>query len=131
MVSLLFEAGADVNYQDSRGWTPVMIAAAQGYEDLVEFLLEHNADLNLKDKYGKKAVDKAKNQSVFYMLSSAGVDKRMKQSKDQYSGFSPERFVKDEFAQSYQTAPNRDLMQSSIKKVEVFYLLKILYILFI
>lgn len=117
MVNLLFDAGADVNFQDSRGWTPIMIAATQGYEDLVEFLLKHNADLELKDKYGKKATDKAKTQSVFYMLSSAGIDKRMKQSKDQLSGFSPDRFAKDELAQSYQTAPNRDLMHSSIKKV--------------
>ena len=40
MVKLLLEEGADVNYQDSRGWTPLMIAAAQGFEDMVEFLLQ-------------------------------------------------------------------------------------------
>lgn len=80
MVNLLFEAGAEVNYMDSRGWTPLMIAASQGYEDLVEFLLKKNANVDLKDKYGKKASDKAQTQSIFYILSSAGIENRMKQS---------------------------------------------------
>jgi ankyrin repeat protein len=53
MVNILFEAGSDVNYQDSRGWTPLMIAASQGYETLVEFLLHKEANVDLKDKYGK------------------------------------------------------------------------------
>ena len=62
-----------------------MIAASQGFEDMVEFLLRNGADVDLKDKYGKKAADKAKSQSVFYMLSSAAIDQRMKVSKAQAS----------------------------------------------
>ena len=89
MVQILFESGADVNHQDSRGWTPLMIAGTQGYEDMVQFLLDKHADVDIKDKYGKKAADKAKSHSIFYMLSSAGIDKRLQNSKDQDSDYSP------------------------------------------
>lgn len=95
MVKLLFDSGADVNYTDSRGWTPLMIASAQGSEELVEFLLQNNADVDLKDKYGKKASDKAKSHSIFYMISSAGIDKRLKKSKDHVSDYSPNLNMQD------------------------------------
>lgn len=111
MVNVLFEAGADVNYQDSRGWTPLMIASSQGYESLAEFLLHKGANVDIKDKYGKKACDKAKTQSIFFMLSSAGIDTRMKQSKDQMLKFSDEKPLKSndlhlDYDEDFKTTPS-------------------------
>ncbi|XP_067668335.1 ankyrin repeat domain-containing protein 50-like [Haliotis asinina] len=47
----------DIN---SRGWkkrTPVMVAAVQGYKEVVELLVEHGANLSLRDDDSKTIVD--------------------------------------------------------------------------
>ena len=67
-----------MNKVDKRGWTPLMMAAHQGYEEIVRILIENGADVDISDKFGKKAYDRAKNPSIFYLLSSAGMEKRMK-----------------------------------------------------
>lgn len=110
MTKCLLESGADVNFMDSRGWTPLMIAASQGYEDLVDFLLTNGADVNIVDKYGKKAVDKAKSQSIFYLLSSVAIDMRMKQSKIHAS--SP---VKENIHSAGKSSPNKTQRGSETK----------------
>jgi len=119
MVDLLLEFGADVNYQDSRGWTPLMIAATQGYEDMIEFLIVKGANLDIKDKYGKKAADKAKSQNVFFLLSSAGIDTRMRESQEHVLKFSSEKPLGDlvsqaDNAEDYQSVP----VYASQKKTE-------------
>ena len=118
MVKILLEAGSDINYQDSRGWTPLMIAAAQGFEDMVEFLLQWNARVDLKDKYGKKVADKAKTQSIFYMVSSAAIDQRMLQSNAEMAKITPEKPLDFYNADNYKTEPDRFKGCSSIKKVK-------------
>ena len=112
MTKWLLESGADVNFMDSRGWTPLMIAVSQGFEDLVEFLLKNNADVNCVDKYGKKAIDKAKSQNIFFLLSSAGIDLRMKQSKNHLSELSPMREINDSATKS---SPKRSQRNSAVK----------------
>ena len=55
-IRLLISHHADVNQQDSRGWTPLMIAAYQGHEDIVQILInEAGADVTVSDRFGKKA----------------------------------------------------------------------------
>jgi ankyrin repeat protein len=108
---------ANINFQDSRGWTTLMIASTQGSDDMVEFLLQNGADIDLKDKYGKKAADKAKTQSIFYILSSAAMDKRMKLSKEQFLKMSPEKSLDDETIKHYNTEPNRNTISSKTNKV--------------
>jgi ankyrin repeat protein len=69
---MLFETGkVKVDTQDIRGWTALMMASQQGFQDIVELLIKHDADVSLGDKFGKKAHDRAKNQKIFYVLSSA------------------------------------------------------------
>jgi len=111
------EGGADVNFQDLRGWTPLMIAAAQGFEEMVEFLLQRNSKVDLKDKYGKKAADKSKTQSIFYMLSSAAIDQRMKTSDSQVSKVTPNTSFGIENQENYRTEPEQYSGKSSVKKV--------------
>lgn len=42
--------------------------------------MNNGADIDIADKFGKKAYDRAKNQNIFYILTSAGMERRMKES---------------------------------------------------
>ncbi len=81
---LLISKKANINLKDKRGWTPLMIAAYQGYEELVELLIDNGANVSLTDKFGKSAQDRAKTSAIFYTISSAAIEKRMKQVQEDY-----------------------------------------------
>jgi uncharacterized protein len=53
------KAGADVNAVDSRGQTALHGAAQMGYDQVVKYLAGHGANVSLKDKQGKTALDVA------------------------------------------------------------------------
>ncbi|PKP51661.1 MAG: hypothetical protein CVT95_00390 [Bacteroidetes bacterium HGW-Bacteroidetes-12] len=59
VVKLLLEKGADVNATDGTLATPIMFAAQEGFLEIVELLLQYNADITKKDKTGETAYDKA------------------------------------------------------------------------
>lgn len=40
----LIERGADVNYEDVHGQTPLLTAAEKGYFDIIEILIKHKAN---------------------------------------------------------------------------------------
>src|SRR5207248_3324290 len=48
----LLTHGADPNYPDAEGWTPLMVAAASGHLSLVETLVSYGAKINQKAKAG-------------------------------------------------------------------------------
>ncbi len=52
----LIEAGADVNCQNSEGWTPLILAAMGGYREICELLLSRGADINFKGPNGWTAL---------------------------------------------------------------------------
>jgi len=58
-VKLCLAAGVDVNAVDSRGQTALHGAAFQGFDQVVQFLAEHGARLDIKDKQGKTPLDSA------------------------------------------------------------------------
>ena len=58
-LTLLLEAGGDVNAKDPRGLTPLHEAARWGWNDVVRFLVAKGADLNAKDGRGLTPVDSA------------------------------------------------------------------------
>jgi uncharacterized protein len=47
--SILGENPQLVNAKNDKGWTPIQMAAAFGHLDIVDFLIEKNADVNSKD----------------------------------------------------------------------------------
>ena len=54
MPRLLLDAGAGVNERNERGWTPLHLAAQNGYPvEALALLLEHGAILDAKDSEGR------------------------------------------------------------------------------
>ena len=54
--SLLKSPGVNVNARDENGRTPLIEAARNGHDDVVEALLIARADMKAKDKQGKTAL---------------------------------------------------------------------------
>lgn len=53
----LLKAGVDINARDSvNGWTPLMQAAMAGKNDIVKFLINNHADLDLQDQQKQTAL---------------------------------------------------------------------------
>ena len=52
-VSLLLEKGAELEARDTRGWTPLLLAAQfSSTPEIVQLLLEKGADVNARDTLG-------------------------------------------------------------------------------
>src|SRR5262249_43640068 len=58
-IKLCLDAGVDVNAVDGSGRTALYGAALQGFDQVVQFLAEHGAKLDLKDRQGRTALDAA------------------------------------------------------------------------
>jgi ankyrin repeat protein len=58
-IKLCLDAGADVNTIDNQGDTAVHGAAQKGYDQVVQFLVDHGAKLDIKDKKGRTPLDAA------------------------------------------------------------------------
>lgn len=56
MVRWLLDNGADINKRNDYKQTPLMIAAAGAYEEVINPLLQHNPDLDAQDKKGDTAL---------------------------------------------------------------------------
>ena len=58
-IKLCIEAGADVNAVDERGETALHGAAQKGWDQVVQFLADHGAKLDIKDQRGHTPLDAA------------------------------------------------------------------------
>ncbi|HLI86284.1 MAG TPA: ankyrin repeat domain-containing protein [Bryobacteraceae bacterium] len=58
-IRLCVEKGADINAANDRGDTPMHAAAQRGADRIVEFLAEHGAKLDVKNKSGRTPLDLA------------------------------------------------------------------------
>ena len=58
-IELCLKAGADVNAVDSRGQTALHGAAQKGWNQIVQYLADHGAKLDVKDKKGLSPIDAA------------------------------------------------------------------------
>ncbi|HEX8850356.1 MAG TPA: ankyrin repeat domain-containing protein [Gemmatimonadaceae bacterium] len=60
-IRLIVQGGGDVNWQLSpTGLTPLMAAASADHLEVVQFLIEHGADLSMTDANGFTALDRAR-----------------------------------------------------------------------
>ena len=47
----------DVNTQNKNGWTALHCAARKNLKNVIEYLMERGADINIKDEFERTAVD--------------------------------------------------------------------------
>jgi ankyrin repeat protein len=83
-VKLTLELGGDVNAVNERGQTAVHAATFLGYADVLRFLAEKGANLDLKDKYGQTPVSIALGDPeglVFRQLPGGQYDYSFRQPK--------------------------------------------------
>jgi uncharacterized protein len=76
-IGRLVAEGAQPNWQNAAGWTPLMIAAAERQLDAVVALLEAKADPNLRNAYGRTAIMYASTYGqtdIVEKLLAAGAD---------------------------------------------------------
>jgi ankyrin repeat protein len=64
LMSLLIESGAQLDEQDDRGRSALMIAAGLGHTAAVDLLLARGADKSLRDRQGKTAADLASDATL-------------------------------------------------------------------
>ncbi|MEM1293406.1 MAG: ankyrin repeat domain-containing protein [Cyanobacteria bacterium P01_H01_bin.162] len=72
---VLIDAGADVNWIDGEGVTPLILAAFKGHEELTKLLLAHDADTTVVDQWGRTALDYARrrgeNDAIAQLIQAA------------------------------------------------------------
>ena len=73
-ISRLIKDGAKVNSLDEYGVSPLVYAVALIHPELVEFLIDKGADVNLPNKDGSTPIFFAKNSEIFELLVDAGAD---------------------------------------------------------
>ncbi len=56
-IKLLIKNGANVNSQDKQGDTPLHLASRAGMKQIVDILLDHNANPDVENKEGSIYVD--------------------------------------------------------------------------
>jgi len=66
-VKLCYQLGGDVNHVNAMGVTAAMAAANRGSDDILQFLVDHGARLDVKDNQGRTVMDWAK--GVFLLLN--------------------------------------------------------------
>ncbi|MFE6509705.1 ankyrin repeat domain-containing protein [Nocardioides sp. NPDC057767] len=73
----LIQAGADVDHQDDTQQSAYLIAASEGYVDLLDLALRNGADINAKDSYDGTALIRAAERGhadIVGRLVQAGID---------------------------------------------------------
>jgi ankyrin repeat protein len=68
-IKLCLDAGVDVNAADNQGETALHGAAQKGWDQVVQFLVDHGAKLDVKDKKGRTPLDAANG-----LLGNGGFD---------------------------------------------------------
>ena len=56
---LLIDHGAEVNWIDGEGVTPLILASFKNHIELVQLLLDHGADATVRDQWNQTALDYA------------------------------------------------------------------------
>ena len=73
VAKILEENGVDVNKGDYDGRRALHIATDDKHYDCVELLVKHGADCNVKDRWGKSPIDKARELNDDTLLKLFGV----------------------------------------------------------
>ena len=72
VMDLLAASGANLDARDATQCTLLMYFARQGKAEPVQWLLEHSADRNARNKSGKTAAEIARHAEIARLLTSPG-----------------------------------------------------------
>lgn len=64
VITLLLQAGADINAKDFDGWTPLHAAAHWGQDESCKILVENHCDMDITNSSGQTALDLADSEVV-------------------------------------------------------------------
>ena len=54
--ALFLEANVSTEFSNEKGWTPLMLAAFNGYDEIIQLLFKHHANANASDLHGNTAL---------------------------------------------------------------------------
>ncbi len=115
LVKILLDKGADPNFNNKEGWTPLMECAKTGTLEIAQLLIEKGAKVNEKDQYGRTALWIARNQKFPKLEQLLADHGALMQDPDAGTISSEEISFTDEFGHSalldsisqYQPNPNQ------------------------
>lgn len=67
-IEFLLSKKADINNTDGQGRTPLFWASYSGYSDVVRYLIDQGANVNIKNQDGKTALDIARDKSHYIIV---------------------------------------------------------------
>ena len=85
IVELLLKAGAKRDKADGNGYTPLYLAAEDGFVEVVELLLKADVDKNKGTKYGEtplRAASRAGHAPIVELLLAAGADTKSNEGRE-------------------------------------------------
>lgn len=135
-VQFLLSKGADVNVQNDRGQTPLMVAASFGHEQITRVLLEYGAKINTRCHDGQTALIAAAIRGFdrlvrMLVMSGANVDEGVRSGKvalSQAAAYGQDKIVQflidsgakvDAFGVSGETALGLAAASGSVKVAKV------------
>jgi ankyrin repeat protein len=78
---LIEEYHANVNVQDINGETPLHIAAKDNYLNIIDLLLQSNADISLRNNFDKTAQDLEISQEAWQLLENERIVRKNVENK--------------------------------------------------
>ncbi|NXA23065.1 PP16A phosphatase, partial [Ibidorhyncha struthersii] len=108
VVTVLLEAGADVNARDSELWTPLHAAATCGHLRLVQLLIRRGADLLAVNSDGNMPYDLCEDEVTLDCLETAMAEQGITQEKIEEARAATERDMVREIRRLVQTGADLD-----------------------
>lgn len=108
VVTVLLEAGADVNARDSELWTPLHAAATCGHLRLVQLLIQCGADLLAVNSDGNMPYDLCEDEVTLDCIETAMAEQGITQEKIEEARAATERGMVQEIRQLVETGADLD-----------------------
>ncbi|XP_027667094.2 LOW QUALITY PROTEIN: protein phosphatase 1 regulatory subunit 16A [Falco biarmicus] len=108
VVTVLLEAGADVNARDSELWTPLHAAATCGHLRLVQLLIQRGADLLAVNSDGNMPYDLCEDEVTLDCIETSMAEQGITQEKIEEARAATERSMVQEIRQLVQAGADLD-----------------------
>ncbi|XP_075351527.1 protein phosphatase 1 regulatory subunit 16A [Mycteria americana] len=109
VVTVLLEAGADVNARDSELWTPLHAAATCGHLRLVQLLIQRGADLLAVNSDGNMPYDLCEDEVTLDRIETAMAEQGITQEKIEEARAATERDMVREIRQLVRAGADLDV----------------------